>query len=647
MIKKKNQSSAHLKKEEKNSKIRPGRSGRAPGEPAYTERYQNDPEWDGCAEHMSVPVQDGYGMTGHQGPDYYDTEADMQNDPVSGGDGEKRRPGSKGKKTKAVESEEKKKKREKARRRDKDIPCDTAVPEEDTETENINKGSGKKSGKNRRFRKFRITLITTICVLLLIFAGIAAGGYYVTEKTDIFPNIYVDGVFIGGMNTEQAVKELENNGWDEKTGLAFRVKLPGGVSFKLDRCSAGAVFTKEAAAKAAFRYGHFGNIFENLLRYVENLISPVDMSDEYLSLNEKYIRETAQKGIEKFEIKTADRGYTIDNRKEVLRMMKGAGQMKIDIDRLCDQIGQCLENNLSVLEYRNIDSELEKPDFGSLYDELAVEPEDAYYQDDFSVVDEVVGCSFDAAEAEKIWDSAEPAEIVEIPLSIHLPEKTGEYLRSLIYRDKLGSMTTSFAGSIDARVNNINLAATKIDGIVLMPGDVFSYNGTVGQRTEEAGFQPAAAYADGEIVEEVGGGICQVSSTLYGAAMYSMLETVSRTNHYFKVGYADWGMDATVSWPKPDFKFKNNREFPVQIRAICNPDTEELTVEIWGTNLDGTYVKEITHSRLCVYDEEYTEENVVIGFGVSAYRKVYDRDGNFLYEIEEPYGIYYKNKEDI
>ncbi len=499
--------------------------------------------------------------------------------------------------------------------------------------------------KKGRFRKFKIALITTLVVLLLIFAGIVAGGYYVTVSDLNFPKVYVDGVFVGGMDSAQTVKALEESGWDDRTGLALRVKLPNGVSFKLDRCDAGAIYTKDAAVKMAYRYGHSENIFENLLRYLENLIMPVDVSEQYLRLNQDYIREKAQAGVDKFLKKTEDHGYNVDRKAGELTMVKGAGEMQIDVDSLADQIALALEHDLKVLEYDHIDNELKMPDFDAMHEELSVEPKDAEYDEEFNVTDEVIGCEFSVDKAKEIWENAEPGEKISIPLEIHNPEVTGEYLRSLIYRDVLGSQTTYYDGSTDERINNIKLATEKIDGLVMMPGDVFSYNETVGQRTEEAGFQPAGAYADGEVVQEVGGGICQVSSTLYCATMYSQLETVSRTNHYFKVGYLDFGMDATVSWPKPDFKFKNNRDYPIKIHAFCNDEDSSLTIEILGTNLDGSYV-EITHNQLVVKGlPEYPE--VVTGYGVTATRHVYDKDGNEIATIKEPYGIYNHHKDYI
>ena len=135
-----------------------------------------------------------------------------------------------------------------------------------------------------------------------------------------------------------------------------------------------------------------------------------------------------------------------------------------------------------------------------------------------------------------------------------------------------------------------------------------------------------------------------MSSTLYCAVMLSQLETVDRTSHYFRVDYLDLGLDATVSWPGPDFKFKNSREYPVKIVTYCDNEAKTLTIEIWGTDVDGSYV-ELRHETSCIFDEEYTD--VIVGYGVSAYRMVYDKDGNFLYQVQEPYGIYNFHDEDI
>ncbi len=203
-------------------------------------------------------------------------------------------------------------------------------------------------------------------------------------------------------------------------------------------------------------------------------------------------------------------------------------------------------------------------------------------------------------------------------------------------------MTTSFWDSSAARINNIDLAAKQLDGVIIMPGQVFSYNETIGQRTEDAGYRLAGAYADGEVIEEVGGGICQVSSTLYCAAMYAQMTTISRTNHYFAVSYLSIGYDATVSWKQPDYRFRNDRDFPVKILTFVHGHS--VTIEFWGTNVDGSHVSPYTKSYE-IYDTEYPD--VLIGYGVTTVRRILDTNDNVIDTIEEPTGIYHLHDEEI
>ena len=213
------------------------------------------------------------------------------------------------------------------------------------------------------------------------------------------------------------------------------------------------------------------------------------------------------------------------------------------------------------------------------------------------------------------------------------------------YQYDIASYTTNYSTSAanTDRNYNMQLACDAINGTILLPGEEFSYNDAlfaVGNPYED--YRYAGAYSNGQVVSEVGGGICQVSSTLYYCTLYANLEIVERYCHYFGVNYLPAGLDATVSWPNPDFKFKNDRDYPIKIEAYVQ--NGQVTVKIWGTDVDGSYV-ELRSTKLVVYDSVYV--NTAIGYGVSAYRTVYDAEGNFLYEVEEPYGIYYRHDEDI
>ncbi len=174
-----------------------------------------------------------------------------------------------------------------------------------------------------------------------------------------------------------------------------------------------------------------------------------------------------------------------------------------------------------------------------------------------------------------------------------------------------------------------------------MPGDEFSFNGIVGKRTVEKGYQGAGAYVRGETVEEIGGGICQVSSTIYYCALLSDLKITNRYNHMYAVGYLPLGMDATVNWGTIDFNFENNKEYPIKI--ISYVEEKQLYVQMLGTKTDGVTIKltyellsSTPYSTVEMPDETLKPGERVVkttgytGFVVNSYMKKYDINGKLL-----------------
>ena len=501
---------------------------------------------------------------------------------------------------------------------------------------------GKKSRSGKKTAL--LVLIILLSLALLVLGGMGVAGYMLTAADTNFPNVYIDGIDAGGLTQAQTVELLEARGWDERVGGELKVSIPGDVSFTLDFVSAGAQHSANQAAEAAYSYGRGSNILENLFVYIKSCLVPVDVDMYEKALNEDYIRSSMADGIERMSKATAKVGYETDMEKAQLRMIKGAGQIKLDETLLYSAITQALKEGKAELEFDTLAQTITAPDFARLYADIAVEMQNASFDENFEIIPEVVGISFDVEAAKTLWVEAAPGEEIVIPLIITQPEINSEALQSMLFRDVLGSQTTYYTWSTAERIGNIHLAASKIDGLILMPGDVFSFNETVGQRTEEAGFRSASAYNDGQVVEAIGGGICQVSSTLYCAQMYAQLKTSYRVNHYFKVDYLDYGLDATVSWKNPDYKFTNSRDYPVKIAAYCDDDSGALTIEIWGTDVDGSYVQ-LRHTSEPVYDEEWTE--TLIGYSVRGYRDIYDADGNWIDTRSEPGGVYYFHEEDI
>nr|WP_297171335.1 VanW family protein [uncultured Agathobaculum sp.] len=203
-------------------------------------------------------------------------------------------------------------------------------------------------------------------------------------------------------------------------------------------------------------------------------------------------------------------------------------------------------------------------------------------KDGTTIIPEKAGVQFDIEQARDIiGDGSAPSYV--IPATIQPATVTAEDLRQALFRDTLASCATGLNEGNVPRTNNVRLAAAAINGTILNPGDEFSYNNVVGERTIERGYRSAGAYSGNQIIDEVGGGVCQPSSTLYMAVLRADLEVTQRVNHSFTVSYTPLGEDATVSWGGPDFCFKNNTDYPVKILAV--QENGELTMTIIGTKV--------------------------------------------------------------
>ncbi len=492
--------------------------------------------------------------------------------------------------------------------------------------------------------KFLKGLGIFLIIVLMAVSAVTGAAAYVTYSDTVFPNVSVDGVLVSGLTREEIPEMLEKSGWDIRASLPLTVKLMGVSEFQIDMSKTGVLPDKETAADLAFAYGHEGNWYLNLIKYLKGFFAPVDVAEGLDELDREYIEERVQSGIDKLNNSLGSGGYEIDKEKSVLRMIKGAGDFSFDNGAIADLIIEALNNGTMSISYDTLARDPEMPDFEKIHEELAREPVDAHFSDDntFTIIDDIDGCEFDVDEAERIWNEGTIAKEIEIPLTLSFPEVTAADLESLLFRDVLGERTTYFPNSNDNRINNLMLASSKINDYILYPGDVFSYNDVVGERTEAAGFLPAGAYSSGEVVEELGGGVCQVSSTLYCAMLYGYkLTTVERSPHYFPSDYIEKGYDATVSWPSPHFKFRNDTDYPVKIVANCDVENRALTVQILGTNIDGTHIE--TRSTVAGYNNTKYPW-LFEGYGAQVFRDVYDKDGNLIETIAEIYDVYHTHE---
>ncbi len=498
-----------------------------------------------------------------------------------------------------------------------------AAPQSDLPRER----AGKPPKKPRGSRSRKVWIIVAVIVAALCVA-LLAGSLIVANRDTIFPKVTVNGTDVAGMTQEQAVETIRAAGWDDPDAAVLTIVFPGEETFSVSARETGFTATADEAAQAAWEYGRSGNILSNFFTYLRCAVSGKEMRDELSTgVDEAALRARVETEIGELNLDLSEGNIEIDEEESILKVVKGASLITIDPEEVLSTILDALQQHqYGEVTYRvQSKDEADKVSMQELYDAVCTGPVNAGYDTETKEITEgKPGVEFDVAEAQRLWDAAAVGDTVRIPVTLTEPE-----LESVagLFGDKLATKTTSLSGSSYNRINNVKLAAQHIDGVILEPGDSFSYNQTVGQRTKANGFLEAGAYANGQVVQEVGGGICQVSSTLYYCTLISNLKITARTNHYFTVGYIEPGMDATVSWGAPDFQFKNNRTFPIKLRAYVSNGS--LTVEIWGTDVDGSYVK-----------MDYT----VSGLTATTYRSVYDKNGNLLSKTQEATSVYHTHE---
>ena len=478
-------------------------------------------------------------------------------------------------------------------------------------------------------------------VLVLLFAVAAV----LTAKLDtVFPKVTMGGYELGGLSLEEAADTLERAGWGDRDNIAVIVEMPGGTC-EITYAQAGMELDAQGAAQAAWEYGRDGNVLTNTFTWIRSMIRGADLTDRvFPDTDEGLIRDLVAQAAARAKA-DLDQSWTIDEEAETLTLIKGAGMIVLDEDTITRLVLDAIDQgSFGTVTYDPPEQTDVALDADALREEICREAADAYYDKETdTIVPEQVGIDFDAAEAREKWNAARTGDEVVLDVTITRPEETAEHLESVLFQTVLAEKSTSLAGSNSNRLNNVELAAKAVNGVVLMPGEQFSYNGTLGQRTRENGYLPAGAYSNGAVVQEVGGGICQVSSTLYYCTLQSNLQIDYRVNHYFPVGYLPAGFDATVSWKSPDFKFTNDREYPIKLEAFV--ENGYMTVRILGTD-DGTYVELSSTSWLIYTNKDYPE--TATGYKAEAFRAVYDSETHQLIEKHsEGVSTYYYHEEDI
>lgn len=299
----------------------------------------------------------------------------------------------------------------------------------------------------------------------------------------------------------------------------------------------------------------------------------------YLHLKE----EVLQSSIQSFQsqLEGLYRADSSEIRPDSVTVTRGYPAVTIDTDRLYQQMLDAYENG--TLSDCNYDGSVtlrqpEGVDLEALWQQTRVEPKEPQVDTStYQVIPGEDGREFDLDAAKAQYDNLPYGQRLDLPLESTHPEISDE---DAWFQDTLGHCETPHSNN-ENRNSNLKKACEMLNGLVLQPGQEFSYNETLGERTKDKGWLPAPAYSGTTLVDSPGGGICQVSSTLYLASVYAELTVLERVNHGFPVSYIPLGMDATVNWGFTDLKLRNDTPMPVKILA---EETDDLVkVSILGT----------------------------------------------------------------
>ena len=463
-------------------------------------------------------------------------------------------------------------------------------------------------------RKKALVLALLVAVCLMAFSSCS------TDDGLILSNVTAGGVDIGGKTPEEAKTLIQR-----QTDLTFPyedmvVELPG-ETLRLSPADTGVVLDVDAMVADAFNYGRSGTKEENkAIREAAATTQLVLELEDYLTLDTDYIQSRLDEYFTAHSSEFAESSVTVEGEMpaldaknfnaetpcQTITVFMGNPGMVLNMDGVYEMIIEAYGRNEFLVKAEiPMEETLPAPiDLTELHQQTLVEAVDASINKDGKINPETYGYGFDLAEAEALIGEAAYGDTITITYRYTEPEWTSKKLEEStssgsgsgssgssngkLFQDVLASYKTSHTSDSN-RNTNLKLACKAINGMVLMPGEQFSYNAALGERTAAKGYKAAGAYVNGQTVATIGGGICQVSSTLYYCTLIADLQIDTRLAHGYVSSYMPMGMDATVSWGGPHFRFTNNTGYPMKIEAYVSGGY--VHVKLLGTNTKNYKVK--------------------------------------------------------
>lgn len=518
------------------------------------------------------------------------------------------------------------------------VPSMAAVAEKEKKKPVIHKKT--ETNPQEKEPKNRKPLWIGLAVVVVLVAGVIGYGCYgVYGKDTVMKGVTFMETDLSGMSQQQVAETV--NGLSDKI-KDYELTLYMGETTRTQKFSdLDATLDGERVAEEAVNTGRNGNVFSNLATFYRGQFSslqvPLKIRYDSVKMNDLIIDF-----VEELQNPMKPNDYEIDYEKAILYITEGEDGTIIDKEKVLADINQAVEEigDQTSVKVEVVAQEDKCPEITPelVKKEVECEPQDAKLVTDENghktVEKEIIGVKVAEADVQAGLDAGKDDKgSYQVKVTLEQPDVDYFDLAAELFNDTLASCTTQFNSGLKGRTTNVKLAAQKINGVILNPGEVFSFNNTVGKRTAEAGFENATIYTSNGMEDGLGGGICQVSSTLYNATLYADLETVERRNHKYKVTYVKLGTDATVAWGSIDFRFKNSRNYPVKIEATVSGNS--LTVAIKGTKEDDRQVtittsayntvaagEQITYDSSMADGKRVVTSNGMTGVTVDTFKKV-------------------------
>ena len=463
--------------------------------------------------------------------------------------------------------------------------------------------------RNRNTKKIDKKVIFTILILLLFLLFISVIFSLINMGNNkIINRVYIGDINVSNLSQEEAKEKIET--WYKETALSNIELTYNELSENITIEQFDSTINSDELIKKACKIGKSGNIIKDNYEILFTLLFK-----NKIEMNIQLNNEKLDKKIEEINSKLPDAlqktNYYIEEDNLIIK--KGKKGIQINSEELKKQLNEVIkkeENRKIIIPVNEILPE--EINIEKIYNEIKKDAQNAYIsQEPLEVHSHVNGVDFAISleEAKNILE--EQKEEYVIPLKITIPEITLNDLGKEAFPQILGTFSTTYNTSNQNRITNLKLASEKIDGTIILPGETFSYNKVVGERTIAKGYKEAAVYAGGKVVDGIGGGICQLSSTLYNSVLYANLEITSRSNHRFLTSYVTAGRDATVSWGTIDFCFKNTRSYPIKITSEVKNGV--VTTSIYGIKEEKEYevVIESKVTEVIPYSTKYVKDSTL------------------------------------